>query len=621
MLAMPEKQKRKWEKKQKRISHMLFRDLGIKTCESSRFLMICNAGLVSGLQREEVVELFSPFGGIENVVMLPGKSYCFVAYSDEKCSEKAYTSLHGQVNLQVCDATLFLAYCERDEPERISSTWPNGLILINGFVTEEEENTLLNCINWESNNDQQGRNLKHRRVKHYGYEFRYDNNNVDKDTPLTEDIPEQCAFLTQRLLNKTGFNFKPNQLTVNEYQPGQGIPSHVDTHSAFEDIIVSLSLGSSAVMEFRCNGEHVCISLPRRSLLVMTGESRYRWAHGITPRKMDIVSVKEERNGKVEEYLSVRHRGTRTSFTFRRILRGECFCDFHQQCDSFKLRGMNTSGNTSKQISKERDSCLNDEVASRLEARHVRDVYEEIASHFSETRHKAWPNISKFVEDLAAGSILLDIGCGNGKYFGCNKGIFEVGCDQSVSLSTVAKDRGFQIFTCNCLHLPLKPGTADACICIAVIHHLSTKERRLQAVIKIVEVLRSGGQALIYVWAKEQERGKVKSTYLFQMGKKSASVSDSCMASMEHQIAELNISLPVHVNRTDFKHGDLLVPWKLNSKGDSGGDFGRVNPTYFRYYHVFEEGELDSLCSQVKGVNVKKSYYDQGNWCVLIEKE
>lgn len=26
--------------------------------------------------------------------------------------------------------------------------------------------------------------LKHRRVKHYGFEFRYDNNNVDKDKPL-----------------------------------------------------------------------------------------------------------------------------------------------------------------------------------------------------------------------------------------------------------------------------------------------------------------------------------------------------------------------------------------------------------------------------------------------------
>lgn len=28
------------------------------------------------------------------------------------------------------------------------------------------------------------KSLKHRRVKHYGFEFRYDINNVDKDKPL-----------------------------------------------------------------------------------------------------------------------------------------------------------------------------------------------------------------------------------------------------------------------------------------------------------------------------------------------------------------------------------------------------------------------------------------------------
>lgn len=28
------------------------------------------------------------------------------------------------------------------------------------------------------------KSLKHRRVKHFGYEFHYENNNVDKDKPL-----------------------------------------------------------------------------------------------------------------------------------------------------------------------------------------------------------------------------------------------------------------------------------------------------------------------------------------------------------------------------------------------------------------------------------------------------
>ena len=38
--------------------------------------------------------------------------------------------------------------------------------------------------------------------------------------------------------------WKPDQMTVNEYKPGHGIPPHIDTHSAFEDGIVSVSLGS-----------------------------------------------------------------------------------------------------------------------------------------------------------------------------------------------------------------------------------------------------------------------------------------------------------------------------------------------------------------------------------------
>ncbi len=42
-----------------------------------------------------------------------------------------------------------------------------------------------------------------------------------------------------------------DQLTVNDYMPGQGIPPHVDTHSPFEEIFVSLSLKSGVSMNFR----------------------------------------------------------------------------------------------------------------------------------------------------------------------------------------------------------------------------------------------------------------------------------------------------------------------------------------------------------------------------------
>lgn len=53
-------------------------------------------------------------------------------------------------------------------------------------------------------------------------------------------------------------------------------------------------------------------------------------------------------------------------------------------------------------------------------------VYNEIANHFSETRHSPWPQVNEFIHQFEMGSILVDIGCGNGKYLQSNRDIFEV---------------------------------------------------------------------------------------------------------------------------------------------------------------------------------------------------
>lgn len=63
---------------------------------------------------------------------------------------------------------------------------------------------------------------------------------------------------------------------------------------------------------------------------------------------------------------------------------------------------------------------------SQLEIQNVHKVYNEIANHFSETRHSPWPHVEEFVCSFDAGSILIDIGCGNGKYLGLNSNIAKV---------------------------------------------------------------------------------------------------------------------------------------------------------------------------------------------------
>ena len=132
-------------------------------------------------------------------------------------------------------------------------------------------------------------------------------------------------------------------------------------------------------------------------------QPRYLWSHGITPRKQDVINTSSG--------LTLRIRDVRTSFTFRKVRWTPCNCRFPRCCDS---QSQNMS------------HVLSETKADEIERAHVFEVYENIAPHFSDTRHKPWPQVLEFVQSLPTGSILVDIGCGNGKYLGNNHNILDV---------------------------------------------------------------------------------------------------------------------------------------------------------------------------------------------------
>ncbi len=49
-----------------------------------------------------------------------------------------------------------------------------------------------------------------------------------------------------------------------------------------------------------------------------------------------------------------------------------------------------------------------------------------------------WHRVKDFLESLPVGTLLADIGCGDGKYFGVNPGIVSIGCDRSSKLLEVS---------------------------------------------------------------------------------------------------------------------------------------------------------------------------------------
>jgi len=195
-----------------------------------------------------------------------------------------------------------------------------GLTLIEDYVTPDEERRLAELAATSGNRTR----LAKRKVTHFGYSFDYGTR--DANTPA-EPIPELVGEVLRRLPASTvGYESaaRCDQVTVNEYPRGVGLAPHVDTHSAFGESILSLSLLGGTVMEFRTSDEeHRALYLPPRSMLVMHGEARYRWQHYIPHRKFDDVQGESVARGEI-----------RLSYTFRERRFGACECRWPTQCDS-----------------------------------------------------------------------------------------------------------------------------------------------------------------------------------------------------------------------------------------------------------------------------------------------
>lgn len=178
----------------------------------------------------------------------------------------------------------------------------SGLRYIPEYIDDKQHDRLLEIIekqDWVTE--------LRRRVQHYGYRYGY---GKQSSLDYLGKLPRWAFQLASQLKKASLIEEVPDQLIVNEYQPGQGIAPHIDREKFFRDTILSLSLGSKCVMDFihAETRERVSLLLVPKSLLIIQGEARHAWKHGIAPRKTDNYQgeqIKRER---------------RVSLTFRRVI-------------------------------------------------------------------------------------------------------------------------------------------------------------------------------------------------------------------------------------------------------------------------------------------------------------
>eukprot|EP00210_Caulerpa_lentillifera_P001893 g1821.t1 len=546
-----------------------------KTAEPTRYLLVGNCGPKIGQSGAEVAEIFADYGPVEVDIIDPAKSYVFITFLTAEASTAAlkhFTEVDRSRNFIIKYTELAKAKQRMTEEALLHHTdacGVPGLELMKDFITQEEEQRLLRCIeqdsiSWEMHSG--------RSVAHFGISFDYATRNVafDKSTP---PFPEETLTIVERIESLDNIP-KLDQLTVNTYPCGIGLASHIDTHSAFTGAIIILSTGSAAIMQFRKGEEKIRLLLPRRSLLIMDNDSRYCWQHYIPPNRLEREEV------------------DRVSFTFRQARGYPCNCEYPTYCDSQSGALPPTRLLLQKNIEEE----------------HVHQVYDVIARHFSSTRFAIWPKVKQFLNSLDPGSTMVDIGCGNGKYFNARKDLIILGLDRSNGLLKSALDRQYpvglsasrksvvDVMQADGLQLPIRTNTMDAGLCIAVLHHISSVERRLMILKELVRVLQPGGRALVTVWAQEQED------------------------------FDKTISKWTRINTQDY-----LVPWHLPLHRVEGQiaaqsqegviDHDKKTVVFHRYYHLYTKGELEGLCGELEAIRIVDSFFDKSNWCVVLLKD
>ena len=96
-----------------------------------------------------------------------------------------------------------------------------------------------------------------------------------------------------------------------------------------------------------------------------------------------------------------------------------------------------------------------------------------------------------------------DVGCGDGKYFSVNPDITIIGCDRSDTLLTVSRNESLttgdtfsDTFCCDAVKLPFLNDVFDATLCIAVMHHISTLDRRLAIIRELLRITKPGKRCI-----------------------------------------------------------------------------------------------------------------------------
>ena len=220
-------------------------------------------------------------------------------------------------------------------------------------------------------------------------------------------------------------------------------------------------------------------------------------------------------------------------------------------------------------------------VAMKILAKN-KELYDQIAHDFSDSRNKIWPEFEYFKGYLANGQDILDLGCGNARLLELLKDyqVTYLGIDYSKRLIEEAKadwpNHSFIVGDILDLNLEKK---FDLVFMVATLHHIPSQKLREKVLLNVKSVLKPNGRILMTNWNLWQKR------YLKYIIKYT-------LLKISEAEKEINGILPEELDLQD-----VFIPWQKK---------------YQRYIHAFTENNIARLLKKT-GFEIIKNVSNSRN--------